>query len=42
MKTCDSSGCEDPVAAAAVNEMKTRLLDLLPPDWKEESGSKSD
>ncbi|CAL1133685.1 unnamed protein product [Cladocopium goreaui] len=37
VKTCDSSGCEDPVAAAAVLEMKTRLFDLLPPDWKKET-----
>lgn len=36
LKTCDNTGAEDPLAAAAVSEMKDKLMELLPSEWKED------
>ena len=40
MKTCDTAGTEDPVAAAAVSEMKGKLMELIPSEWKQDCWSK--
>lgn len=39
LKTCDQNGAEDPDSTAAVAEMKTRMLELLPDVWKQDGHS---
>ena len=36
LKTCDGNGSEDPEAAAAVSEMKEKMMELVPGAWKED------
>ena len=38
MKTHDNAGNEDPEAMAAVTEMKTKMMDCLPTEWKKDIG----
>ena len=38
LKTHDNAGNEDPEAMTAVTEMKNRMMDLIPTEWKKDIG----